>query len=187
MLLTKTMKKFFILLCLTAILYSCGGSTKPQAPVEKWIDGLVTEYPNYDSNELTKKAVRDSVVAFGNKAVDKPTDFLNGVEFRFAKMVENGDSVAVFFDSSGCRSEIDAPENSSRKYVYTDIIIRVLGKVDKATAAKLDKEKLYTLTGVVHAWDEEDRFFISTHAISNIDLGTFILNDDIEITEVPAK
>lgn len=167
-----------------ALFLSCGGSRKPKAPVEKWIDSLVTAYPNYESNDISKRAVHDSVMAFGNQAVDKTLDFCDGVAFRFAKMIENADSFAVIFDSRSCHSEIEAPEGSNRKYIYTDIVIRVVGKVDKATASKLDGDKRYTLKGTVHAWDAEDKFFISTSSIGNIDLGTYIVNNDIEISEV---
>jgi len=147
------------------------------------VDGLVEQYPNLHSNKLAMASVTDSINAYGNRTVGRPADVLGNVKFKFVKMIENKDSLAVFFNSSGCSSTIYVGDND----VYTGIIIRVLGKVDKQTASKLDETKRYSISGTVHAWDDKDRFGISHSMLEDIDLGTFILNNDIAIQELDAE
>ena len=173
---TNTILFAFIL----AFFTSCGNKTNEKTPVEQWVDGIVSQYPNLQSNNLAMASVKDSIESFGNRAVGHSTDVLNGVCFKFVKTIENNDSVAVFFDARRCNSIVEADE----KDIYTGIIIRVLGKVDKQTASKLDGNKLYSISGMVHAWDDADRFFISHSMPGDLDLGTFILNSDIEIQEL---
>ena len=174
------MRKIILFALALASLTSCVDTTTEKAPVEQWVDGLVSQYPNLKSNNLAMASVKDSVAAYGNRAVGRSADLLDGVRFKFVKMIENKDILAVFFDATRCSSAIYVGDND----IYTGIKIRVLGKVDKRTASKLDENKLYAISGQVHAWDDADRFGISHSMVGDIDLGTFILNSDIEIQEL---
>ena len=169
------MKKLFIVAAVIVAVVGCTKSSLKQAPVEEWAGHIIEQYPNFNSNDISRQIVADSVASYANKFVGQKADMLNGVKFYFAKMVDSGDSVAVFFDATEFEKDGD--------YVWTDLHIRVLGKIDRKTAETLDKEKKYYISGKVHAWDAEDLFNITHPMLDNIDLGTFILNSDIEIVE----
>ncbi len=169
----------FFVLCVA----SCGNAPKKSIPIIEWTDSIIAKYPNYHSNDLIKNVVEDAANNYSTGFINKQASILEGIDFRFVKMIENKDSFAVFFDAAHCYSDIDY-EAGNKKHIHTDIIIRVLGKVDKATASKLDDDKYYNISGVVNEWDKEDRFFISHSSFDKIDFGTFILNKDIEINEV---
>lgn len=177
------MKKISFLMSILFLLTACSNPTTEKPPVVKWVDKIITEYPNYHSNKLVKQVVRDSVSNYANRFIGYDATILDGVEFRFVRMIENRDSVAVFFDAKSCYSDIDYKE-AYKEHIFTDIIIRVLGKIDRQTASKLDKDQTYTIKGKVHAWDAEDKFFISHSTLDYIDLGTFILNSNIEINKI---
>lgn len=177
------MKKVFFLLCFMFCITSCDNATKKSIPIIEWTDSIITKYPNYHSNDLIKSVVNESVDNYSKNLINKQAKILEGVDFRFVKMVENKDRFVVFFDAARCYSNIDY-KSGNKKHILTDIIIRVLGKVDKATASKLQEDKYYNISGVVHEWDKDDRFFISHSSLEKIDFGTFILDKDIEIKEV---
>lgn len=165
------MKKILILL-LPVMLWSCGNEKK-QIPVVEYVNGLVEMYPNYRSNEAAEASLLDSIANHNHTTKD-----LEGVEFRFEKLIENpqtGERSAIF-TSIGCTSDIENP-NRNPKYLMTDINIRVLGKVDEITATQLDSNIKYNINGVMREWDDKDIFFV-THSIGHaVDFGTYILDD----------
>lgn len=179
------MKKYLLALAVLG-LAGCSSTPVHVVPVESWVDGIVTQYPNLHSNDISKQSVKDSVRAYANSYIGRNASLLEGVNFRFEKMIDRGDSAAVFFVSTGCYSDIEV-EGARNGHVFTDIDIRVLGKVDRQTAGTLDKNKKYSLKGTVDNWDEEDRFFLASHSFEKIDLGMFILNDNIVIKEVAVE
>lgn len=182
------MKKALLLGCILLFLNACTKSPQKVVPIKvvpiiEWTDKIVTQYPNCHSNELIEKIVMDSASNYSKRFIGNEATILEGVDFKFVRIVENKDSFAVFFDAQNCYSDIEYKQGDN-KYIRTDIIIRVLGKVDKTTASKLSEDKSYNISGTVHEWDKEDRFFISSSSFDKIDFGTFILNKDIEIKEV---
>lgn len=177
------MKKILLIICSLLIITSCSNHTEKKIPVVEWTDNIVSKYPNCHSNELTKKIVQDSICKYANGFIGKKPTILDGVEFIYRKMREkNADSCVVFFGSSCESSWIETKDDE--RIISTEIIMGALGKVDKATASKLDKGKKYYITGILHAWDDIDRFFLNDHLYTEyLDFGVFILND-IKITEV---
>lgn len=96
------MKKILILL-LPVMLWSCGNEKK-QIPVVEYVNGLVEMYPNYRSNEAAEASLLDSIANHNHTTKD-----LEGVEFRFEKLIENpqtGERSAIF-TSIGCTSDIE--------------------------------------------------------------------------------
>lgn len=182
------MKRLVFFIVSITVFLSCTNDAKKESPIIKWTDNIVKTYPNYNSNELAKKSVMDSVVNLAVIQTGKEASFLKGIHFSFKKMIENKedkDSFAVFFTSTNCRSHIEA-EGVGRKYIITDIILRVIGKVGKESAAKLDSNQEYFIKGIVYNWDAGDLLNISSHYSSEeIDFGTYILNSSIEIEAVP--
>lgn len=179
---TVMLRLIFLVLAITCFA-GCSNASKKKAQVVTWVDGIMAQYPNMQSNEISASAVKDSVKLFAESFIGQRATLLEGVTFKFRKMMEKKDSFAVFFDARGCFSDIES-KTVDKEHLITDINMRVVGKVDKQTAATLDKEKSYALSGTLHAWDAEDRFFITNHVGGCIDLGTFILNEDIEISAV---
>ena len=180
------MKKYLLFALAFVVIVSCSEAPVKNVPIINWVDGIVAQYPNLHTNDINMSVVKDSVSAYSRKYIGKEASLFEGVAFRFEKMVENGDSLAVFFDAKNCYSDIDH-EAGNNKHIFTDINMRVLGKVDKQTAATLDKSKSYFISGKVEEWDEEDRFYITNHNLDYLDFGTFILNDNIKIVEIVEK
>lgn len=177
------MKKYYYCLfsLFLLIFTSCTTPSKDKASIVKWVDSVITENTNYHSNNLVKKEVAKDVEKYANKCIGNNTSIMEGVTFRLAKVIEEKDSCIVIFDASSCISDIAKEDNG---HIITDIIIRVLGKVDNKTASALDGDADYNISGIVHEWDKEDRFFASKSSIDYIDFGTFILNSDITIKKV---
>lgn len=170
------MKRYTLLMCVMFLLCACS-RTVEKPSVVNYVDSLIEMYPNYRSNEIAESALVDSI-ANHNRPIGQIASDLKGVDFRFVRLIENrndGNKSALFV-SDGCVSDIDNP-NGSPKYLITDIHIRVLGSVDAETAAKLDGNSKYHISGVLHAWDSKDVFF-ATHKVGPcVDFGTYILDD----------
>ncbi len=180
------MKKILFIALAIMCFVGCSETPNKKAPIESWADGIILQYPNLRSNEISKKAVLDSVSTYSQSFIGKEASLFEGVSFKFAEMVENEDSFAVFFDAAHCYSDIEYNEGN-QKVLMTELNMRALGKVDKQTASTLDSEKKYSISGIVHAWDAEDKFFITHHMTDYLDFGTFILNSDIQIKEIEDK
>lgn len=176
------MKKCTLLMCVMLLLCACS-NTVEKPSVVKYVDGLIRMYPNYRSNDIAESALLDSI-AKHNRPIGQIASDLKGVDFRYVRLIENQNdgSKSALFVSDGCVSDIENP-NGSPKYLITDIHIRVLGGVDAETAAILDGNSKYQISGVLHAWDSEDVFF-ATHKVGPcVDFGTYIL-DDMVVTAV---
>lgn len=166
------MKKIIFAL---AIALSACSSPQEKPFVVNYIDHLVEKYPNFASNEIAERAVEDSIQALGKSYIGKRPEILNGVDFRFEELFENKDTTSALFFAVDCLSQID-DKSGAHKYIITPIEIRVLGRVDSQTAAKLDRNRLYHIDGVLHAWDETDRFLPSRMTPESLFLGTYILD-----------
>lgn len=167
------MKK--IIFALAVALSACSAPEEKPFVVD-YIDRLVEEYPNFASNEIAERAVEDSIRSLGNSYVGKSPEILNGVEFRFEELFENNDTTSALFSAVSCLSQID-DKSGTHKYIITPIEIRVLGRLDSQTAAKLDRNCRYHIDGVLHAWDETDRFLASRMTTESLFLGTYILDN----------
>lgn len=173
------MKK--IIFALAVVLSSC--SSPVEKPfVEDYIDRLVEEYPNFASNEIAERAVEDSIRNLANSYVGRNPEILNGVEFKFEELFENNDTTSALFSAVSCMSQID-DKSGAHKYIITPIEILILGRVDSQTAGKLDRNRRYHIGGILHAWDETDRFLASHITPKSLFLGTYILNN-MNITPV---
>lgn len=169
------MKKTFLYL-LAAFLFASCSSTEEQPFVVSYADRIIGEYPNFGSNEIAKKSVQDSIQVLGESYIGKSPRTLNGVDFKFEELFENGDSVSALFSAVDCVSDIE-DKSGAHKYIITPIEIRVLGRVDSQTAAKLDGNCKYHIDGVLHEWDAKDRFLAHRNTGGKLFFGTYILDN----------
>lgn len=167
------MKK--IIIALAVALSACSAPEEKPFVVD-YIDRLVGEYPNFASNQIAERAVEDSIQVLANSYIGKSPVPLRGVEFKFEELFENNDTTSALFSAVGCMSQID-DKSGAHKYIITPIEIRVLGRVDSQTAAKLDRNCRYKIDGVLHAWDDTDRFLASRITHESLFLGTYILDN----------
>lgn len=174
------MKK--ILFALAVALTACSSPEEKTFAVD-YVDRLVSEYPNFSSNEIAKRAVQDSIQTLGVSSIGKKPEILNGVDFKFEELFEHNDTTAALFSAVSCLSQIE-DESGAHKYIITPIEICVLGRVDSQTAAKLDRNRRYRLDGVLHEWDSKNRFLPQRMTPESLFLGTYIL-DDITVTPAP--
>ncbi|WP_288677038.1 hypothetical protein [uncultured Bacteroides sp.] len=168
------MKKI-IFMALAFSLFACS-SPENKPFVVDYTDRIIGEYPNFGSNEIAKKTVQDSIQVLGKSYIGKSPKTLNGVDFKFEELFENGDSVFALFSAVDCVSDIE-DKSGSHKYIITPIEIRVLGRIDSQTAAKLDGNCKYHIDGVLHEWDEKDRFLAHRNTGGKLFFGTYILDN----------
>lgn len=173
------MKK--ILFALAVALSACSSPEEKTFAVD-YVDRLVSEYPNFASNDIAKRAVRDSIQVLGRSAIGNSPELLNGIEFKFEELFENNDTTSALFSAVGCVSQIN-DESGAHKYIITPIEMCVLGRVDSQTAAKLDGNRRYHIDGVLHEWDGVNRFIAHRVTPESIFLGTYIL-DNMNVTPV---
>lgn len=166
------MKKFAIFTLLVSVLFVCGCSEKEDAPIVRYVNSVVEEYPNYRSNEISEKSLK---AKFENR--EKSVYDLVGVHFKFKKLIENTQTGkhSALFESTGCTSSVESNADGG-KYIINGICILVLGTVDDSTASKLNSGVDYELSGTLHAWDKEDRFYCYDAMIDGFFLGTYILD-----------
>ena len=179
------MNKNIVVACVAMLMCACA-SENPKPAVVEYVNHLVEMYPNYRSNNIAANALNDSI-ANHVRPIGKPAADIAGVSFRFVQMVDNPQTGALsaIFTSTGCTSDIENP-NGNPKYLMTDINIRVIGAVDATTAAQLDANRDYSISGTLHAWDAADVFGV-THKIGNaVDFGTYVL-DDMVVTPTKSK
>lgn len=172
------MKKCYLFSFALFILAACAKPAKNKALIVKWTDSIISQNTNYHSNELVRKEVSKEVDKYVDNSIKENAPILEGVTFRISKIIEDKDSCVVIFDATTCYSDV---KKDNDRHLITDIIVRVLGKVDNEMAAKLDEDATYYVSGIVHKWDKEDRFFASKSSLEYIDFGTFIMNSDITI------
>lgn len=161
---------------LAAFLYASCSSSEGKPFVVSYADRIIGEYPNFGSNEIAKRAVMDSIQVLGKSYIGESPKTLNGVDFKFEELFENGDSVSALFSAIDCISDIE-DKSGAHKYIITPIEIRVLGRVDSQTAAKLDGNSIYHIDGVLHAWDDKDRFLAHRNTGGKLFFGTYILDN----------
>lgn len=102
------------------------------------------------------------------------------MKFKFEEIKEGADTCVATFHATGYAS-IDAPANSQSKYIIATPGIVVVGKVDKATAATLDHQKQYSVSGTMF---EHDATPWAHSMVVDIPFGTYFL-DVLNVTEIP--
>ncbi len=168
------MKKIFI--AALAVALSACSSTENKPFVVDYADRIVGQYPNFASNDIAKRAVRDSIQVLGNSYIGKSPETLRCVEFKFEELFENNDTISALFSAVSCMSDIE-DKSGAHKYIITPIEIRVLGRVDSQTAAQLDRNRRYHIDGILHAWDNKDRFLAHRNTTDCLFFGTYILDN----------
>lgn len=168
------MKKMLFYACISAIMCACSSSHESHPAVVEYVNRLVEMFPNYRSNEIAKSALLDSIANHPHTVAD-----IDGVPFKFVKLIDNPQtgSRSAIFTSSGLISDIENP-NGNPKYLMTDIDMRVIGTVDESTAATLDANRDYYISGELHAWDADDVFSVTNHhSLNYVDFGTYIIDN----------
>lgn len=179
------MKKLLICISmlLPMLLIGCGGNdTAERTPLEQYTEALLTQFPNYKSNEMALNAMNDSIKAHARAQIGTIPSDLSGMKFHFENLKEGNDTCVAVFSATGY-AEIDAPKNSQNKYITATPGIMVVGKVDKATAASLDYNKEYSVTGEMFEWDAKP---LNYSSVVDIPFGTYYL-DALTISEIPAQ
>lgn len=181
----KIIRKLVCVFVILLMVVACNtNSTKDKPYLVKYTDQLVSQYPNYASNKLAESALLDSIKNHAQSFIGKPAKDLEGLEFEFYKLIEGDKGYCAVFKGSGI-SMIDAPKGSSKEYITTISRIIAFGNVDDNLATKLDKNKKYSISGVLHNWDGNNSLGISSKVLSDdLDFGTYIL-DNMIITEIP--
>lgn len=170
------MKKtlFAIMACALALFSSCSSEVQ-KTNIEQYVQKLVEQYPNYQSNDIARKAVQDSIEARMTSFIGKvPTD-IDGLAFRFEELKEDeGEHGAIF---------------SARPYLVmggdndADIAISVFGVVSEGLAGQLDRNKQYAIKGTLASWSKDIYFLRGGDGLSTIDFGTLFL-DNISVSVI---
>lgn len=162
---------------------SCSNENIIKPYVVQYAESLVYQYPNYASNEIAKEVIKDSISNHAKSYIGNYAKDLNSIEFHFDKLLNGKDSKCAVFTSSSYLS-VDAPVNSQNKYICAFLKIIAFGKVDDVTAAKLDKNMKYSISGILHEWDGDNTLNILTSSsYDDLDFGTYIL-DGMIIKEI---
>lgn len=170
------MKNLLFILCAVLLLASCSSNSSEQLFIEKYSEQLIGKYPNYESNEIARKAINDSIAHFCESYVGKDASFFKGVHFRFLRLIENEQkgTHAALFESTGLFCEIES-EAGGGKYVIANPVFAVLGTPDEATAATLSSGEEYYISGTIHAWDGDHMIHYPSSNPANLDFGTVIM------------
>lgn len=107
------MKKNLIAAALIALaVASCNRSESVSTtPLEQYTENLLSQFPNYESNEIARNSMNDSIKAHARSQIGSiPTD-LSGLKFNFEEIKEGNDTCVATFLATGYAS-IDAPANS---------------------------------------------------------------------------
>lgn len=149
---------------------------EPSSDLETKCKSLMEKYPNYESNELARKSLNDSVAAYCESYLGKEATLFNGIEFEFVRTYDNeqkGTHPALFRGRVFC--EIDA-KNGKTKYISSSSSVLVLGTLSDEQTATLDSNHKYSISGIVHAWDGDNILGENTVMTpSDISFGTFIM------------
>ena len=127
-------------------------------------------------------AGRTNVRLFAERQKGKPASILNGVEFKFDRLIENpqtgAHSAAMYTLSNNLITHVDGKE------IFCGVHVNLLGIVDEQTAATLDKDLIYKVTGAIREWDGEN-LVVHSHVVmpGDLELGTFIL-DDMKVEKI---
>lgn len=171
--------------CLVALLVASCGSDTPKCQLEQWGENLLTQYPNYRSNDIAKKSFNDSITAYCESFINKEATLFDGVEFTFKKLVENeqtGTHSAIF--DGRVYTEIESNADGG-KYLSCTFFLNAMGIVSEDFASSLSSGYKYTLSGKVHAWDGDDMLGMKPGSCTFNDayLGMFII-DDLKVTKI---
>ena len=166
----KLLNQLALIFLLCAIASACT-SERVKNPVEKYVESLVKQYPNYETNEIARAAVKDSVMQHMKAAVGKPSTDIQDVEFKFKRLVEDGDKKAALFEANvNTFNDVEGKES-----MMSSILIHALCVVDDETAAKLDGDKVYSISGTLDDWGEND-LYMGISTTQTIDFGVLLFN-----------
>jgi hypothetical protein len=176
------MKKILSIFAIVCLLSSCGG--KEESPyLIQYVETLISEYPNFESNEIAKRSVEDSIRNHIENQIGKPASDLVGIEFRFEKILDGQNGKCAIFVARPPMAFIDNPGNGS-KYISADVSLIVFTSIDDAMAAKLGNHQTYAITGILDKWDADNLIYFDLLSTSSksLNFGTYILKDT-HITE----
>lgn len=166
------------------ILISSCSLPKSGTELEAKCEALMEMYPNFESNDMARNALNDSVRCYCESFVGKEATLLQGIEFNYLDSYENPDTggySALFGGREYC--EIDA-KGGKTKYISSDAQILVLGPVSDEMAVTLDKNQVYSLSGNVHTWDGDNLLGHTGLTIgAGISFGTFVL-DSMNVNKI---
>jgi len=180
------MRNFSIIfISLIAILMASCSDSKPATQLENWGTNLLTQHPNYRSNEIAKNAFNDSITAYCESFVGQDASLFDGVEFTFKELVKNDQTdaySAIFVGREYAEIESNA---DGGKYLSCTFFINAMGIVSEDVAASLSSGYKYSISGKVHAWDGDDLLNMKPGSCSVNDayMGMFII-DNLRITKI---
>lgn len=177
------MRKLLLLAIFTFTIFSCSEEKAYDPYVIKYAKSLVSQFPNFASNDITKEIVRDSITNHARSFIGKNAKDLDDIVFTFEDLIDGkGGKCAIFVSSTYLT--IDAPSNSTDKYITSSVKIIAFGRVDNDVATKLDKNYKYKVSGKLHEWDGDNNIHVLMSSMSDdLNFGTYIL-DDMTITEI---
>lgn len=176
--------KIFLFFGITFLLLSCSESKKEDKTYfEQYAESLITQYPNYESNDIAKSAIKDSIKNHAESFIGKNPKDLEGIEFSFSDFREGKEGkCAIFTAYTHC--DIEAPKNSDRERIISTAHIAIFGKVSDDIATILDSQKRYSISGRLHAWDGDNKISVlQSIAPNDLDFGIYIL-DDMQVKEI---
>lgn len=169
------MRKSSVLLAILALMLAISASCSSErvkTPIEKYVESLVKQYPNYQSNEIARDAVKDSVGQHMKAAIGKPCVEIQDVEFKFREIIKDGNQQAAMFHANVTTfNDVDGKES-----MMSDALIHVLCVVDEQTAATLDGDRKYSISGILDDWGEND-IHMGISTTQTIDFGVLLLNN----------
>ncbi|WP_302998298.1 hypothetical protein [uncultured Alistipes sp.] len=176
------MRKFLSILAIVCFLSSCGGNEEKTYLIQ-YVETLISEYPNFASNEIAKRSVKDSIRNHIENQIGKPASDLIGLELKFEKILDGQNGKCAIFIARPPMAFIDNPGNKS-KYISADVSLIVFSPIDDAMAAKLGNHQTYAITGILDEWDADNLIYFDLLSTSSksLDFGTYILKD-AHITE----
>lgn len=170
--------KRFLFLCFVLIAITSCGEQEESAYIGKYAEKLLTQYPNYRSNDIAQDAIKDSIENHAKSFIGKVPSDIDGLAFEFIELVEkDGERGALF--RARCNADIES-NSDKKKYIIATVQICVFAVVPNETAAKLDANKTYKLSGILADWDKRDYSYSA--CIADMDFGTYFL-DNAEIKE----
>lgn len=174
------MRKILSIIAIVCFLSSCGGGQESPYLIQ-YVEKIISKYPNFESNEIAKCSVEDSIRNHIENQIGKPASDLIGIEFRFEKILDGQNGKCAIFVAHPM-AFVDNPGNGD-KYIGADVSLIVFTQIDDATAAKLGNHQTYAITGVLDKWDADNLTYLDLSSSSDtLDFGTYILKD-AHITE----
>lgn len=174
---------YVMTIALSVIICSCSQNTKEsETNLEIYAEKLISEYPNYESNEMAQSAIKDSIKSHAESFKGKIPNDLQGLQFKFDDFREGHYGKCAVFTAS-VQADVDAPKNSDKEYLMSTIHIAVFGRVSDDVAAKLDRNLNYSISGRLHAWDGDNHLqILQPISVGDLDFGIYIL-DDMQVKE----